>query len=273
VRALTPAPVAEWIRQMHPLRLQYELMSDASPLAASIEQMARQVRDQRQPAQANNPFMAMERGVSGQIVAALDAWRDWHDHWAEWMFLSIYGSPWLQAAAGIGPADSGARKAGKNPLHAALVDARIAELKSHIAKGGLRECVVRAMIYTGMPRGGVDERGVQALRRMQVTPAGTQRLTLSEFKSMVREQYFMLLIDPEGALAAVASMLPSDMEARRKGLAVVQQVLSAAGEITGEVARRLGRITQLFGLETGPAIAPTVTELPRAKKTERTQAS
>jgi Protein of unknown function (DUF3141) len=248
-------------------------MSDASPLAAPIKQMAQQVRDQRQPAQANNPFMAMERGVSGQIVAALDAWRDWHDHWAEWMFLSTYGSPLLQAAVGIGPADSGAKKAGKSPLHGALVEARIAELKSHLAKGGLRECLVRAMIYTGMPRGGVDERGVELLRRMQTPAVGTQRLTLSEFKAMVREQYFMLLIDPEGALAAIPAMLPPDMEARRKGLAVLQQVLSAAGEITGEMARRMQRITQLFGLETGPGLAPTVTELPRAKKTERTKAS
>jgi Protein of unknown function (DUF3141) len=273
VRALTPAPVADWLRQLHPLRLQYELMSDASPLAAPIKQMAQQVRDQRQPAQADNPFMAMERGVSGQIVAALDAWRDWQDHWAEWMFLSIYGSPLLQAAVGIGPADSGAKKAGKSPLHGALVEARIAELKSHFAKGGLRECLVRAMIYVGMPRGGVDERGVEVLRRMQAPAGGTQRLTLSEFKAMVREQYFMLLIDPEGALAAIPAMLPSDMEGRRKGLAVLQEVLSAAGEITGEMARRMERITQLFGLPTGPGLAPTVTELPRAKKTERTKAS
>jgi hypothetical protein len=113
---------------------------------------------------------------------------------------------------------------------------------------------------------------VRTLRRMQDTVAGTQRLTLSEFKTMVREQYFMLLIDLEGALAAIPSMLPSDMEARRKGLAVVQQVLSAAGEITGEIARRMERITRLFGLETGPTVTP-LTELPRAKKTELTQAS
>jgi hypothetical protein len=39
------------------------------------------------------------------------------------------------------------------------------------------------------------------------------------------------------------------------------------------MARRMERISQLFGLPTGPGLAPTVTELPRAKKTERTKAS
>jgi hypothetical protein len=57
------------------------------------------------------------------------------------MFLSIYGSPWLQAAVGINLADTGAKRQGKSGLHRALVETRIAELKSHSAKGGLRECL------------------------------------------------------------------------------------------------------------------------------------
>jgi len=98
------------------------------------------------------------------------------------------------------------------------------------------------------------------------------RMTLSEFKAMMREQHFMLLIDPEAALAAIPALLPSDLEARRKGLAAVREVLSAAGELTGEAARRMERIADLFG-EAQPGIVPTVPELPRTKKGERTKAS
>ena len=36
VRAMTSAPVADAMRQLHPLRLQYELFSDANPLMASV---------------------------------------------------------------------------------------------------------------------------------------------------------------------------------------------------------------------------------------------
>jgi Protein of unknown function (DUF3141) len=271
VRAMSTAPMAEWVQKLHPLRLQYELLSDASPVGAPLTQLAQQVRDQRQPARADNPFIAAERAVSKQIVEALDSWRDFHDHWAEWMFLSVYGSPWLQAAVGIGPADAGAKRAAKSSLHRSLVETRIAELRSHIKQGSLRECLVRAMIYVGMPRGGVDERGVEALRRARPSP-DTPRMTLSEFKAMVREQYFMLLIDQEAALAAIPALLPSDLETRRKGLAVLQDVLTAAGELSGEAARRMEQMTRLFAGE-ADGIVPTVTELARAKKSERTKAS
>jgi hypothetical protein len=272
VRALTPAPVAEWMRQAHPLRLQYELFSDANPLSAPLAQIARQVRDQRRPVQADNPFLAMERSASQQIVTSLDAWRDWHDRWAEWMFLSIYGAPVLQAPMGLDPTDTGAlRRAGKSTVHRALVEDRIAELKSHTTRGGLREALVRAMLYVGMASGRVDERGMEALRRLQPAP-GMPRMTLSEFKAMVREQYFMLLIEPEAALAAVATLLPSDLEARRQGLAALQQVLGAAGQLTGEAADRMERIAGLFG-EKQPGIVPILPELPRTKTGERTKAS
>jgi hypothetical protein len=272
VRAMTTAPMAEWMQKLHPLRLQYELLSDASPAAAPLAQLAQQVRDRRQPARDDNPFMALERSVSRQIVATLDAWRDFHDSWAEWMFLSVYGSPSLQAAVGIGPADAGAKRAPKSGLYRSLVENRIAELRSRITQGSLRECLVRAMLYVGMPRGGVDERGVEALRQARLSPS-TPRMTLSEFKAMMREQYFMLLIDQDAALAAIPALLPSDLEARRKGLALLQDVLTAAGELTGEAAHRMKQMTRLFAGEAESGIVPTVTELPRAKKSERTKAS
>jgi hypothetical protein len=126
------------------------------------------------------------------------------------------------------------------------LDARIAELKSRIASGGLRECLVRGMLYVGMARGMVDELGLEALRRVRLADGGV-RLTLAEFKAMVREQFFMLLLDPEASLAAIPKLLPQDMDARRAGLAMMHEVLSASGEISGESAKRLRRVTDLFG--------------------------
>ena len=75
------------------------------------------------------------------------------------------------------------------------------------------------------------------------------RLTLSEFKALVREQYFMLLIDTEATLAAIPDLLPRDVEARRKAFAAIRKVLSARAEISGEVATRLQRIAQLFDVD------------------------
>jgi hypothetical protein len=66
---------------------------------------------------------------------------------------------------------------------------------------------------------------------------------------MVREQYFMLLIDAGATLAAIPKMLPDNAEARRDGLAAIFQILNASGDIVGEAAERLSRLARLFGLE------------------------
>jgi hypothetical protein len=240
------------MRRLHPLRLQYEMFSDKNPWMASVRALAGATRENRKPATADNPLVALQNGVSEQIVTALDTWRDLNETFAERMFLSIYGSPLLQGAVGIDPADTRPlRKAAKNPLHVELLHARIAELKSRIAVGGVREGAIRALLYVGMPPAAVDERGFEAIRRLRVTQDGTKRPTLAEFKAMVREQYFMLLLDPEAAVAAIPDLLP-DRE-RRRALATVREVLSARGEIIGEVAGRLQRIARLLGLEAEPA--------------------
>ena len=161
VRALVSAPLAETLHQMHPLRFQYQIFSDANPFMAPIATMAEEVRKNRRPVAADNHFVGLQENVSKQIVAALDGWRDFTEAVAERTFLTIYGSPALQAAAGVDPADTRPLgKPAKNRLYQELVQKRVAELKSHIALGGLLEAVARALIYVGLGRSSVDERGL-----------------------------------------------------------------------------------------------------------------
>ena len=49
VRAMVSKPVAEWIGRLHPLRLQYELLSDENPWLAPVAAIAQAVRKDRQP--------------------------------------------------------------------------------------------------------------------------------------------------------------------------------------------------------------------------------
>jgi hypothetical protein len=140
IRAATSSPVAEWMQQMHPLRLQYELFSNANPFMAMVATMADHVRKGRKPVAASNPFIAMQENASRHAVAALDSWRDMTEMLAERTFLTIYGSPMLQAAAGIDETGKQPlRKASKNLMHQDLLQKRIAELKARIPAGGLRE--------------------------------------------------------------------------------------------------------------------------------------
>jgi len=60
--------------------------------------MADRAREDRKPISADNPFLAMQKSISEQIVANLNVWRDISESLSERIFLSIYGSPVLQAA-------------------------------------------------------------------------------------------------------------------------------------------------------------------------------
>jgi pimeloyl-ACP methyl ester carboxylesterase len=253
VRALVNAPVADWMRQLHPLRLQYEVFSDQNPAMAPVAALAEQIRENRKSPASDNTFVAMQENFSNQIVAALDGWRQASEALSERMFLAIYGSPTLQAAVGVDPAGAQRlRKAPKNPLHSELLQKRIAELKARISAGGLRAATVRGLIYAGMNRAAVDERGFELARRIRESHGD---MPIADFKALVREQFYILLIDQEAALSAIPSMLPPEMEAREKGYELIKQVMSARGELSADDNKRMSEVARLFGLEGGGARA------------------
>jgi|RhiMetdeSRZDD1v2_1073273.scaffolds.fasta_scaffold90600_2 uncharacterized protein DUF3141 len=269
VRVLVNSPLAQWMHQLHPLRLQYELFSNANPMMGPVATMAEQVGENRRPAAADNPFVAMQQTMSRNIVAGLDAWRDMIETLTERTFLAVYGSPVLQAAVGIDPAGTRAlRKASKHPLHDELVRKRIAELKSRIPAGGLREAVIRALLYVGLARAAVDERGFEAVRRIR---RAHDDMPLPAFKALVREQFYILLVDTEAALAAIPSMLPPDADTRRKGFDLIKQALSARGAFSDEDNKRMQRIARAFGLDE-PTV-PNLTVIASARQEAQAKAS
>jgi pimeloyl-ACP methyl ester carboxylesterase len=265
VRTLVPATLAETLQKIHPLRVQYDIVSDQNPFMVPVAAMAEEVRKNRKPVAPGNPFLAMQETASEQIVAALNSWRHFSEALAERIFLTVYGSPALQAAAGIDPADTRPlQKPAKNPLYQELVQKRIAELKSQIPTGGLREAVVRALIYVGLGQRSVDDRGFEVVRGLR-TRYG--EMPLSEFKTLVREQFAMLLIDQQAALAAIPSLLPADTKTRSEAFDDVRRVKAASGEISAEDERRLSEIGRLFGIvEQGSTISfPQGQRGPQAK--------
>ena len=254
VRSLVNSPLAEWMQQLHGLRPQYEFFSNANPMMASVATLAEQVRRDRKPVEADNPFIALQETISRQIVTALDGWREMSEALAERTFLAIYGLPSLQAAVGIDPAGTRPlRKAAKSPLHRELLQKRIAELKARIPMGGPREAVIRGLLYAGMTRAAIDERGFELARRIRQAYGET---SLSEFKALVREQFNMLLLDQEAALAAIPSMLPSDTKTRHKAFELIKELLGARGEMSPEDEKRMSEVSQLFGIDKERSAVP-----------------
>ncbi len=254
VRSLVNPSWAEWMRQLHPLRLHYEAFSDANPAMRPLAALADQVRSDRRPVAKDNPFVAMQENISRQIVSGLDAWREATEALSERIFFAIYSSPTLQAAAGVNPtASAPLRRAAKSILHQELIAAKAADFKSRIPEGGIREAVIRGLLFGGLGRAAVDERGFETMRRIRESMTD---ISLPAFKTLVREQFYMLLLDTEGALAAIPSMLPDDPETRKTGFGLITEVLSARGEYSAEDKSRIQRVAELFGVETRLATAP-----------------
>ena len=248
IKGVVTPQMAETMRNLHPLRLQYELFSSRNPWMPAVESLAEKVSEERKAVSKDNPFMAFQEQISKQIVHALDSWRDSQEALSEAIFLGVYGSPVVQAAVGIDPQSVPSRRKEMSARHSQMLQARIAELKSRIGEGGLREAAVRGLLYVGSARGMVDERSLEALRSLRRNDTGP-RMTLPEFKMLVREQFFMLLLDRETALAAIPKMLPDNADQRRAAFAAIREVLSASAAISGEVASRLQRVAELFGVD------------------------
>jgi hypothetical protein len=231
IKSMVTPQMADQMRNWHPLRVQYKAFSGENPLMNTVETAAERVREHRKPAPADNPFVSFQEMISTQIVKSLDKWRDSQEAFSESLFLSVYGSPALQAAVGIDPQSSPSRKLEMSPQYRERLQARIAELKSQIGQGGLKEATIRGLLYVGMARGMIDERSLEALRRVRTNEIG-QRLTLAQFKMLVREQFFMLLLDQDAALAAIPKLLPESVDERRAAFATVREVLSARPDST-----------------------------------------
>ena len=244
IRASMNDQSAEWLKKLNQAELPFEIFSERNPLMQQVAQLAEQVREHRQPAAPDNPLLHWQAMVSDGIIKALDGYRDARDRNLEKVFLAIYDSPVVQAMLGVGPTDEPPRpRPGMEPERLALIGQRIAELKAGVAEGGAREAAIRALVYIGMAGPGVDERAFNTLRHIRARHDG---LTLDAFKQILRSQYFSLLLDEPGALAAIPNMLPADAAARKRALEGIRRMAEAAGAVTGSRAERLARIESLF---------------------------
>lgn len=262
VKAAANDHAAAWLQKLNPSELPYEIFSERNPAMRPLAQLAGQVRARRRPASEDNPFVQWQATFSEAMVAALNGWRDLYNAVVEQTFLAVYGSPALQALAGLRASDEPPRRRpGNEPERIAFVEACIAELMAKIAEGDGRAAAIRSLGYIGMGGPGVDERAFNQLARLRHRYGD---LSLEEFKRMVRDQYFSLLLHEEAALTAIPWMLPADPDARAGLLEDIRLTVSAAGDLDEERARRLARIEALFA--TYPQPSSTRKKAPQAEK-------
>jgi poly(3-hydroxyalkanoate) synthetase len=100
---LTLSPCIRWfnnditahmLRQSHPLRMQRYLISDLNPCMLPVKALASSIRNgYRQPAEATNPFLLIEKETSGLIASGLNLWGYLRDTASELLFKTMYENP------------------------------------------------------------------------------------------------------------------------------------------------------------------------------------
>jgi Protein of unknown function (DUF3141) len=247
VRAMVTETSAESMRCGHPNRLRFEMFADENPFMRPVADWAEAVRGNRRPVNPNNPFLALERMASDMITSGLEMWGKARDAATEAFFFNTYGSPIVQAMVGLRADDSSvSRRIGRDVAREAAAKQAAVHLEQRIDQGGLIEAAVRALIYVRLPEGKVDERGFAALKQISAELPAAKRIGLARFKEIVKEQYLLLLLDTERAVAALPKLLPDNRRQCEEALALVRRVLAARGALPEEGRRRLERIEAMF---------------------------
>ena len=248
VRALATEQTAAALRQMHPNRLRFAAFSDHNPAMKPVKALADAVRADRKPVAPDNPMLTLERVASTWVSTWLDGYRLARDAMTEAAFLSTYGSPLVQAIAGLGTdAAPTERRIDRDLAREAIAARWEAELESRFEVGGLREALIRALIHIRLREGSVDERGFAMLQALRQLQPGNRRPSMDEVKTLFRDQYMLVRLDEERAVRAIPRLLPESEETRRSGIEALLQVLGARGNLPEEGLRRLRRIEELFG--------------------------
>src|SRR4051812_4785887 len=252
-RAATEQSAAA-LRALHPNRLRFQMFADGNPLMPPVADWAEQVRANRRPVGADNPFVAVERMTSDWIAGGLEAWGKARDSFVEDFFLNTYGAPWLQAMIGLAGDDPRTRdrRIARDLAREAAAKQMAAHLEQRIETGGLPDATGRALLYIRMPDGIADERGFAALQQIASELPAAKRVGLSRFKEIVRDQFLILRLDEERAITALPKLLPADRRARETALGLVRRIIEARGKPSGEGARRVEGIENLVGGPSSP---------------------
>ncbi len=269
VRAIANQPMADMARAMDPLRLSYTIFADKNPWMKGLQPLAASVSAARKPVAPDNPLLALQKQVSDQITTALDSYRVARDRLEEQMFFGFYGSPFVQALLGINE-DAVVRPVPEtSPEKLAARQAQTDAYAAMRETGGFDEALTRAVLYVRTADRALDQRCALALN---VARQHLMRLSLAEFKVLVRNQFFVLQLEPERAIEALPSLVP-EVEARKKLLKQVRAIASAGDPLTPAERDRLARLSRALGVPSEKSPAPATSGRPtNARVTARSEA-
>jgi pimeloyl-ACP methyl ester carboxylesterase len=246
VRMAANQSVAETLRATHPNRLRFAMFSDRNPMMQPVQALAESVRAARRPVSEDNPLLAIENTMSSWVTSYLEMVGEFRDTMTEAMFLNTCGSPLLQALVGLAGPQAAPHKIERDLVREAEAARLRPDLEHRFDAGGLTEATLRALVYIRLPEGSIDERGFSVLKLIRASRPAHKRISDSQFKAMMREQYLLVCLDEERAVTALPKLLGADATERKAALDALHRILAARGDLSDEGRRRLARVEAVF---------------------------
>jgi Protein of unknown function (DUF3141) len=269
VRALASQPMADLARALNPLRLSYTIFADSNPWMKGMHKLAAGVSAARRPVAPDNPLLKQQTQVSAQITTALDSYRDTRDKLEEQMFFGFYGSPFVQALLGITDSTVVRPVPVTSPEMLAARQAQADAYAAMLETGGFDEALTRAVLYVFAADRVLDQRCALALN---VARQQLMHLSLAAFKVLVRDQFFVLHLEPERAVEVLASLVPG-ADARKKLLKQVSAITGAGDPPSEAEQGRLARLSQVLAAPIErPAVHASSAQHSGARTTVRSHA-
>jgi pimeloyl-ACP methyl ester carboxylesterase/tellurite resistance protein len=244
VRMWTTELSAEIIRSLHPLRVQRRLISDMNPFAGGMKSMASLAQDHRCPVSPENPFLKMENILSTGMEETLNLYRDSRDHLQEQFFRWIYGAALFRRL--FRHNGDGADTAPSAP------SANASEINDSpppaVGTGSVEEGMIRCMAAAAKASRQIDRRHHAVTEDITRTHKKLKKISPHLLKAMAKTQARMLHADEDGALSALAGMIPG-AEDRIEALEMARSIARTDGAYTEAERVVLGKIRDGLGLQ------------------------
>ena len=250
VRMMVTEPLAQTLRELQPLRLQYRLLSDENPFMWPFQLLAPMVAKHRRPVADDNPFLTAEKHFSDSVITVLDHYRDLRDRMQEMLFKAIYG-PKALGAFMYNEEDLEIAKFApivRSKREQAELDSAIERVKGRMEEGGFAEGWARIVATLMLGAGGINELELETGRKVREQHPKLRQLSINERKRLLKEQSYMVQLDPDRAIESLASLLPT-LEERREAWNMAKDIALGDGVIDAKQQVVLDRLSQALELK------------------------
>ena len=225
LKASSSKPLADAMREMHPMRLSKSLLASTNPFMLAPAMLAASVKQTHKKNYEKNLFHFWEELVASQVENAWDILRDWREAFIENAFLSTWASP---QAVEYGKALSFRRPmVPMQDLHSLT---SIQNALKKIEKGGVEAAIVRIVLLIADSRADVRGDRLERFNEVLTTWEPYKSMDPKDRAILIHDQTLIVRFEMEAGFNALPKLLKTEKE-RTQAYNTVSYILGPTEEM------------------------------------------